>query len=135
MPHCNQCEQDWEQRKLGGDPVQCPRCHRTDWREPKKGKNGNRDVKTVAGDIGGRGASSSVRRRERVSGNSNPSGKISSKDSRIASAPSEAIVDTSPDFGEVKTCRACEGDLRRVRGKLVCMKLDCGMMGQEQGEC
>jgi len=33
----------------------------------------------------------------------------------------------------VKLCRSCEGDLRRLKGKLVCMKLGCGMQGIEQG--
>lgn len=37
MPHCNQCESDWDQRLKDRIPVQCPRCKRVDWREPRKG--------------------------------------------------------------------------------------------------
>lgn len=32
-----------------------------------------------------------------------------------------------------KVCRGCEGELRIVKGKLVCMKLGCSMLGLEQG--
>ncbi len=38
MCHCNQCGSDWEPNaRSGGNPVQCPRCKRVDWREPRKG--------------------------------------------------------------------------------------------------
>ena len=37
MAHCNQCEADWQTRVER--PVQCPRCHRVDWAEPKKARS------------------------------------------------------------------------------------------------
>src|ERR1017187_7028487 len=36
MPYCNQCQEEWPQRKKEGIPVQCPRCKRNDWNGPKK---------------------------------------------------------------------------------------------------
>lgn len=35
MEHCNQCGSAWKSRIKS--PVQCPRCKRYDWRQPKKG--------------------------------------------------------------------------------------------------
>ena len=50
MCHCNQCGSDWEPNaRSGGNPVQCPRCKRVDWREPKKGI---RDGQSRSGDQG-----------------------------------------------------------------------------------
>ena len=37
VPHCNQCESEWVARPRSRIPVQCPRCKRVDWAEPKKG--------------------------------------------------------------------------------------------------
>jgi len=34
MPHCNQCDSDWTSRVER--PVQCPRCKRVDWAQPRK---------------------------------------------------------------------------------------------------
>ena len=34
MAHCNQCGEDWKSKVA--KPVQCPRCKRVDWAEPKK---------------------------------------------------------------------------------------------------
>lgn len=38
MPHCNQCEADWQNRANTPHPIQCPRCKRVDWAEPKKAR-------------------------------------------------------------------------------------------------
>ena len=38
MHKCNQCGSEWEGRHWVAVPVQCPRCHRTDWNQPKKNK-------------------------------------------------------------------------------------------------
>lgn len=34
--------------------------------------------------------------------------------------------------GEIMICAGCEGSLKTMRGKLVCMDISCGMCGQEQ---
>jgi phage FluMu protein Com len=45
--HCNQCGQDWTIRLKGRLPVQCPRCKRVDWSEPKKGAEGGNNNSAV----------------------------------------------------------------------------------------
>jgi hypothetical protein len=122
MPHCNQCEQDWEQRKLGGDPVQCPRCHRTDWREPKKGKNGKTEGRLVSENVELPGGISRFPRKEQacVSGPANPAsaGNIKSPngpreqpgfDAKAVMCP---YTEYDPETGETYGCLLAEHSLK-----------------------
>src|ERR1017187_8238584 len=54
MLHCNQCGGEWESRKIGVLPIQCPRCKRCDWHMPKKGVGDGERV--GASDVGGKGS-------------------------------------------------------------------------------
>jgi hypothetical protein len=113
MPHCNQCEQDWEQRKLGGDPVQCPRCHRTDWRELKKGNRGSRDAGVGSGNIGSRALCASVRGRVGVASGPNTQREVPPKDARVIEAPGKTGVGNALEISgdkEPLTCPYTEYD-------------------------
>ncbi len=41
---CNRCGAEWVPRKVDGKPVQCPRCKRVDWQEPRRKVVLNGDV-------------------------------------------------------------------------------------------
>lgn len=140
MLHCEKCGASWEPRKKdGGLPVQCPRCKRVDWQEPKNGGSDVGPKNDVGRGAGGDAADSSGRERNGVA--------VSVL--QAAEGKAERLREVQPlrpelagrgGFDEgpaiepaAKECGACEGQLRAVKGKWVCMDLACGMCGQEQG--
>jgi hypothetical protein len=54
-------------------------------------------------------------------------------DSGIGVDPGEAGLADNGHEKAVKTCRSCEGTLRVVKGKLVCMVIGCPDEGYAQG--
>ena len=96
VPHCNQCESEWVARPRSRIPVQCPRCKRVDWAEPKKrrghgGDDRSEEVQTVP------------QRPQRVAGPGN--GKQPKVD--LQEVPAGASPVGLQDSGSVKSCPSC----------------------------
>lgn len=99
--HCNQCESDWKKRVKAGLPVQCPRCKRVDWAEPKKGERSVElsrppkvlDLGNSASDAGGSAEDGSTSYGER--GDLLHHGRGADSVHRIISGSKEQIVEPS----------------------------------------
>lgn len=138
---CRHCGAEWKQRKVGSDPVQCPRCKRVDWNGPIRRLMNGQDE---AGKIG-IGATDS--RRETVGGTISERvrlgdfkrihGKLSSSSDTVPISKKQAVSDSFEGAepisrGVLPDCTSCENLLQEVKGKYVCMTAGCGMQGIEQ---
>ena len=136
MVHCNQCGFDWEPRVA--NPRACTRCKRYDWADVKKGvrseiqhsshsQQSGDGILSGGGKRGGSGLVKNSRGAKAEILTTVLTGARNTKFGDVISDPSN-----SEKHLEYVVCKACEGKLREIKGKLACADLSCGLYGQEQ---